>query len=92
MSAKVDLHCIVTGRVQGVNYRNFVKSIATDMGLTGFVANLPDGSVEVLAQGDLSLLKVLQNHLRTGPAGAKVHTVYEEFSEAGKRFEDFSVT
>jgi len=86
-----ELHCIVTGRVQGVAYRNFVKSIAEDMGLVGFAANLPDGSVEVLAQGDLGLLKVFRNHLGTGPSGARVSAVYEEYKDTEKLHEGFRV-
>ena len=43
-----ELHCIISGRVQGVGYRDFVKNIGTELNLKGFVANLPDGSVEVL--------------------------------------------
>ncbi len=88
---KSELHCIVTGRVQSVAYRNFVQSIASDMSVTGFVANLPDGSVEVLAQGDFNVLKVIKNHLQKGPEGSNVGTVYEEWGEPSKEFESFTI-
>lgn len=89
MEKKSELHCIVTGRVQGVAFRNFVVSIADDLRLTGFVANLPDGSVEVLAQGDYKILKVFENHLQVGPSGSRVKNVYEEWRESDKEFEGF---
>jgi len=84
-----ELHCIISGRVHGVGYRNFVKSIASEMNLKGFVANLPDGSVEVLAQGDLGVLKVFINHLAVGPKGCDVRSVYDEWREADKEFSSF---
>ncbi|MBP9750042.1 MAG: acylphosphatase [Candidatus Pacebacteria bacterium] len=86
------LHCIISGRVQGVAYREFVKNIARDMNLAGFVANLPDGSVEVVAQGEYGVLKVLLEHLAKGPANAIVTGVYDEWDqEPEKVFEDFKI-
>lgn len=91
MTEKAELHCIVTGRVQGVGYRNFVVAIAKSLFLTGFVANLPDGCVEVLAQGEYGILKVFKNHLQTGPDGSHVSTIYDEWSEEPtKDFESFT--
>jgi acylphosphatase len=59
------------------------------MNLKGFVANLPDGSVEVLAQGELNLLKVFAQHLQTGPAGSQVHGFYDEWRDTEKEFTSF---
>lgn len=92
MNEKSELHCIITGRVQGVAFRNFVKAIADDLKLTGFVCNLPDGSVEVLAQGEYGVLKVYESHLKTGPEGARVKDVYEEWKEPSKDFDSFNIT
>ncbi len=88
---KKELHCIVTGRVQGVAYRDFVSAIANDLSITGFVANLPDGTVEVLAQANYALLKVFENHLIVGPANAKVKDVYDEWRNPTKEFGDFRI-
>lgn len=88
---KSELHCIVTGRVQGVAFRNFVKSIADELSLTGFVCNLPDGTVEVLAQGEYGVVKVFENHIETGPPNARVNNVYEEWREPTKDFDSFSI-
>jgi acylphosphatase len=91
MTEKAAFHCIVTGRVQSVGYRNFVQAIARSLSLTGFVANLPDGSVEVLAQGEYGILKVFKNHLQTGPEGSQVSTIYDEWrEEPSKSFEGFN--
>jgi len=86
------LHCIVSGRVQGVAYRAFVQNIARDMRITGFVANLPDGSVEVVAQGEYGVLKVFLQHIAKGPAGAVVTGVYDDWSEEPeKTYEGFDI-
>ena len=84
-----ELHCIISGRVQAVGYRDFVKNIAQELSLKGFVANLPDGSVEVLAQGDLGVLKVFSNHLQTGPVGSQVRGFYDEWGDGEKEFTSF---
>jgi acylphosphatase len=84
-----ELHCIISGRVQGIGYRDFVKNIGTEMNLRGFVANLPDGSVEVLAQGDLGVLKIFANHLQTGPDGSQVRGFYDEWRDTEKEFASF---
>ncbi len=91
-NTRSQLHCIVTGRVQGSTFRDFVRNIANEMNLVGFVANLPDGSVEVLAQGEYGILKVFIQHLARGPAGSLVTGVYDEWSEEFEReFEDFRI-
>ncbi len=88
---KSEFHCIVTGRVQGVSYRNFAHAMALDLNLTGFVANLPDGSVEVLAQGEYGVLKVFRNHLVVGPDTARVKNLYEEWREPTREYDSFKV-
>jgi acylphosphatase len=86
-----ELHCIISGRVQGVAFRNFAVSIARELNLVGFVANLPDGSLEVLAQGDYGVLKVYINHLRKGPPHAQITGVYDEWRERTREFSTFDV-
>ena len=62
----------VTGRVQGVNYRNFTKSEATRLGVKGWVVNREDGSVEAAFYGPGAALGKLIELCRKGPADAKV--------------------
>ena len=66
---------LVQGRVQGVGYRYFVQREADARGITGFVRNLPDGSVEVVAEADESVLAHLEAELRRGPSFARVASV-----------------
>lgn len=66
---------IVRGVVQGVGFRYFVYQQARQLGLTGWTRNLPDGSVEVLAEGDNSLLEQLVQELKVGPRSAHVSAI-----------------
>jgi acylphosphatase len=66
---------VVQGRVQGVGYRYFVQREADALGVTGFVRNLPDGNVEVVAEGGEPVLAKLEARLREGPSFARVSSV-----------------
>ena len=66
---------LVRGRVQGVGYRYFVLHEAEGLGVAGFARNLPDGSVEVVAEGDDPVLAQLEERLRKGPSFARVSGV-----------------
>jgi acylphosphatase len=66
---------VVSGRVQGVGFRWFVVDAAERLGLSGFARNLPDGDVEVVAQGTTAAIDSLQDDLRIGPRAARVHAV-----------------
>jgi acylphosphatase len=63
---------LVRGRVQGVGYRYFVLRAAASLGLGGWARNLPDGSVEVVAEGSEAALTRLEEQLREGPGLARV--------------------
>jgi len=73
---------LVTGRVQGVFYRKSVLDFVNDhnLSLSGYVRNLIDGRVEVLAQGETSVLTVLLEYCSEGPQMARVDDVYVEKS------------
>mgnify|MGYP003335933289 CR=1 FL=1 len=66
---------VVSGRVQGVGFRYFVLRAATRLGLAGWVANLPDGRVQCVAEGPREDLEALALALLEGPAGALVSNV-----------------
>jgi acylphosphatase len=68
----------VRGRVQGVGYRYFVLREAERNSVTGYARNLPDGSVEVVAEGGAEALATLEARLREGPAFADVDSVERE--------------
>lgn len=65
----------VTGRVQGVFYRASTQARAQELGLTGWVRNCPDGSVELEASGDAEALRQLEDWLWQGPERAQVSAV-----------------
>ncbi|MEM2115471.1 MAG: acylphosphatase [Candidatus Woesearchaeota archaeon] len=80
----------VSGHVQGVNYRSFVKKIAEKYNLTGYVKNLPDGRVEVVVNLDESMLTQFILKLYEGSPFSKVRDVkYEEIQE--QDFYDFKI-
>ncbi len=69
---------IVSGRVQGVGYRNYVEHVAGKLGVHGYVRNRRDGSVEVFAISTPERLKQLRIALQKGPMLAHVTDVQEE--------------
>ncbi|MDP2807052.1 MAG: acylphosphatase [bacterium] len=81
MNQKVIAH--ISGIVQGVGYRYFVLKQAGNLHLTGYVRNLKDGRVEVVAEGEEQLLKSLLEELKQGPAGAiveKTETKWQQYT------------
>ena len=68
---------LVMGKVQGVYFRHSARLEAKRLGLRGLARNLPDGSVEVLAQGSQASVDALRRWLHRGPAHARVETVSE---------------
>ncbi|MDP2920401.1 MAG: acylphosphatase [Dehalococcoidia bacterium] len=86
------LRAIVRGRVQGVYYRAFTERLARKLGLSGWVRNLPDRSVEVYAEGDKERLEELLKALHIGPPGAWVDDITTEWLEHTGKLRGFSVT
>jgi acylphosphatase len=72
------LRCLVSGRVQGVYYRAATRQRAQELGLTGWVRNLPDGRVELVAMGAEHALQQLADWLWQGPPHAQVTGVHCE--------------
>ncbi|MBD3186384.1 acylphosphatase [Candidatus Bathyarchaeota archaeon] len=69
------LHAYVSGRVQGVFFRATTRRKARKFGVTGWVKNLPNGKVEVLAEGRKDKLDKLERFLQEGPRAARVEDV-----------------
>lgn len=82
----------VVGMVQGVGFRYFAERVAQSLGLVGYVRNLPDGSVEVYAEGEKDSLQILGSRLRRGPAFARVDEVQEQWSATTGKYSSFRVT
>lgn len=73
---------VVSGQVQGVGFRYSAMAQARRLGLTGWVANLPDGSVEGVAAGSDEALGQFHDWLRRGPPAARVKAVAWERAQA----------
>lgn len=83
---------IVRGRVQGVFFRHSTMDEGRGLGLTGWVRNLDSGEeVEILAEGLRRNLRMLWAWANTGPAGARVEEVSEEWSDYKGEFTSFRV-
>ena len=87
---KKTFHAHVSGRVQGVCFRMYTQQQARLLGISGWVKNLPDGRVEVMASGDEKQLGTLQNWLKKGPELAKVLSVDTKYIEL-QEFDGFSI-
>jgi acylphosphatase len=85
------LHGIVTGIVQGVNFRWFTQRRAADMGLVGYVCNRSDGSVEFVAEGTRDALERLLDVVRVGPASAVVENVDAQWRAPTGEYHRFEI-
>ncbi len=90
MKARALIH--VSGIVQGVGYRWFVEDYAKKIGLKGYVMNLPDGRVEIVAEGEKEKIEGLLEYLRNNkPRLAKVDRIDVKWQEYKGEFDDFRI-
>jgi len=80
-------HLLIFGRVQGVGYRHYMSRSARELGITGWVRNRRDGSVEAMVSGTPAAVEKIIAWARRGPASAAVSGV--EITEAGGSFANF---
>lgn len=85
------LHATVYGLVQGVGFRYFTLWQASDIGVTGYVRNLANGAVEVVAEGTQTQLEKLLKKLQQGPPAARVERVIAHWEDARGEFDRFGV-
>lgn len=90
MKAKV--HIFVSGRVQGVFFRDHTQKWASSLGLTGWVKNLYDGRVEAVIEGDREKVESLIQKIKEGPPLAQVSDVEEHWGEFQDHYSDFKIT
>ncbi len=81
----------VRGRVQGVSFRYYTRQTAQRWGLTGWVRNAMDGSVQVVAEGPADQLRALEAWLHQGPPAAWVENVQTSYTEATGEFHTFTI-
>ncbi len=87
----MQLRMIVSGRVQGVGFRYATLDEAQELGLKGWVRNLPSGEVEIVAEGREDVLRMLVAWAHLGPPAARVGNVHEEWSEDVGHFAGFRI-
>ncbi len=85
------LHAIISGRVQGVNFRYYTMLAAGEYGVTGWVRNRIEGTVEVTAEGPRPKLERLLRFLHRGPTNARVEDIEVEWSAATGEFDGFNI-
>ena len=88
---QVRLHAIVEGRVQGVGFRYFTQERATILGLTGWVRNRWNGTVEVVAEGSKEDVDILLKAIQRGPRAGTTRNVKVDWLEATGEFNSFRV-
>ena len=91
MADLVSVQAVVYGYVQGVFFRAFVADRARELGVTGYVRNLPSGTVEVLAEGEREQLERLIGYLKVGPPHARVNKVVTKWSEYTGNYSGFRI-
>lgn len=91
MAELASVRAIVYGYVQGVFFRAFVARRANELRLTGYVRNSPEGTVEVLVEGERKQLEKLVDYLKVGPPAARVEKVITNWSEYTGGYSDFSI-
>jgi len=82
----------VRGLVQGVGFRYFCRRKAIDSGLTGWVRNSPDGTVELWVEGSAEKLEQFITDIRRGPGSAQVEDVDIVFGECTEKFAKFEIS
>jgi acylphosphatase len=91
MNDLISAEFVVSGIVQGVGFRYFVYRNATELDLTGYVKNLPNGDVLTVVEGRKDLIEELYNRLKIGPMRAYVKSVSQRYYGYQGMFETFEI-
>lgn len=89
--AKKQAHVIISGIVQMVGFRFFTRRLGQSLGVTGWVRNRADGTVEVVVEGDEDDIKYMIKRLKEGPRSARVDNVDVDWGEYTGNYSSFSV-
>jgi len=91
MGEKKRVHIFVSGLVQGVFFRAETRAKARELGLFGWVRNLRDGKVEILAEGEKEKLEKLIDWAKMGPDSARIDDIQVKWEEYKGEFNDFDI-
>ncbi|WP_138430590.1 acylphosphatase [Fodinibius saliphilus] len=84
-------HVFIEGRVQGVGFRHFAQVNAEEVGVFGWVKNLPDGRVEAVFAGPIDHIREMLNRCEQGPGASRVDNIDVSLEEATDEYEGFEV-
>lgn len=84
-------HIFISGFVQGVGFRRFIKHHALKLELTGWVKNLPDNRVEAVLQGSKEKIDQMVAICEKGPFLSEVKDIVVEWDNSAKEFKDFKI-
>jgi acylphosphatase len=91
MSDKTRFHIFVSGRVQGVFFRESARRKAKKLGINGWVKNLADSRMETLLEGDKEKMEEMIRWIKKGPIFAKVEGMEVLIEEYQGEFDDFEI-
>ncbi|HTL71110.1 MAG TPA: acylphosphatase [Candidatus Eisenbacteria bacterium] len=91
VSESLRAHVYYSGRVQGVGFRFTAERFALDLGLTGWVKNLPDGRVEVVCEGPRDRIEAFLEKIKQSPLGRGIQRAACTWQDATSEFTDFTV-
>lgn len=86
-----EIYCLIVGRVQGVAYRSYAQDVATELRVFGYTRNLPDGRVEIIAQGEAGKLKEFIEYMNEGSSLSSVEGVAVEWGTSREVYSDFTI-
>ena len=89
---KARAHVTVSGNVQGVFFRARTVDRANQLGVTGWVRNLPDAKVEAVIEGDKGRVEAMVEFCSKGPEGSEVKNIDVKWKEYTGEFQDFKIT
>lgn len=91
LTRMVRAHLLISGHVQGVFFRATMQEVARNLGVKGWVRNLPDGRVEAVVEGEEDKVKEIIKWAHRGPRFARVEEVKVEWEEYKGEFDDFYI-
>ena len=86
-----ELHAIFYGRVQGVFFRVTIRNIAKQLNVKGYVKNLSDGAVELIAQASKDILDTLIDSIQNKPGYASIDKIEKKYVKPTKIFDEFKI-
>jgi acylphosphatase len=88
---KSRIHIFVSGKVQGVFFRENTRKKAAEFGLSGFVKNLQNGKVEAIFEGEKEKIEKIIQWIKKGPETARVENIEINWQDYQEEFEDFEI-